>query len=123
MTQRTPCRVPAFFALLTALAFCANGCGYGSNAPAPGSEIKPREGLELGLPLRVTLASPVIADAASGQSAKTVDDALKNLKATIKNGKLYDSKGSEIHFETAMERKTGAARKLARGTTIVKLAD
>jgi hypothetical protein len=123
MTQRMPCRVPALFALLTALFVGTNGCGYGSNPPPPGSELKPREGLELGLPLRVTLASPVIADATSGESSKTVDDALKHLNATIKNAKLYDSKGSEIHFETAIERKTGATKKVTRGMTIVKLAD
>lgn len=123
MMQPTTFRLPGLFALLIALLVSAHGCGSGSSAPAPGAGVKPREGLAVGLPLRVNLESEVIPDAVSGESSKTVDDALKHMKATLKNGKLYDSKGNEIHFETKMARKSGATRKVPLGSAVIKLVD
>ncbi len=122
MTQRTPRRTSASLALLTALLVWAAGCS-GSNPPPAGSEIKQREGLAVGLPLRVNLDSKVLPDPAYGQSSQTVDDALKHLKATVKNNKLYDSKGGEIHFESAAARKAGATKRLPKGSTLIKLAE
>jgi hypothetical protein len=122
MTQRTPRRAPALLAFSTALLVWEAGCAE-SNPPRLGSEIEPRAGLTQGLPLRVTLDSKVLPDAAYGESAHTVDEALNNLKATIKDGKLYDSKGGEIHFESAAARKTGASKRLPKGSSLIKLAD
>jgi hypothetical protein len=127
MIRYTRSQGPRSFALAAALALAAlavslRGCGPPGQRledPAPGS----REQLALGLPLGAHLSSAVIPDSRYGDSSTTIEEALTYLKATQKDGVLHDRSGNEIHFETALIRKSGVAKTYPASAIVIKVAD
>jgi hypothetical protein len=109
--------------LLAALAVSAVGCSGGPKGPPPPLPLEDRDGVVAALPKGVTLESAVVANPLYA-SAKTVEDALKHLRARVKDKVLVDALGHEIHFDTRTGTKAGqkATKKLKGGSTVIVLA-
>jgi len=91
------------FILLMIIACCTlaiAGCGGGSESTPPELPPLDTEKLAAALPSGVTLQTPVRPDKAYGESAKTVEDALKSLLATVKDKAIYDTFGHKIRFQS-----------------------
>jgi hypothetical protein len=110
--------------LLSVLAAVSiGGCGgEASHAPTPPPVAFDREKLAAALPQGVTLETPVRPDKRYGESAKTVEDALKGLFATVKDGALYDLLEQQILFESPDKVSPKTAAKPTSAQTIVHLA-
>jgi hypothetical protein len=106
--------------VVAALAVGAHGCdGSGSRLADPES----REQLALGLPLETHLSSAVLPDPRYGEASQTIEDALRYLKATQKDGVLRDGSGNEIHFETELIRESGVSKKYPPSAVVIRVAD
>jgi hypothetical protein len=106
-------------ALLVSLLACSlGGCGDGAVTTPPAVAPTDTTKLAAALPEGVTLQTPVRPDKAYGESVKTVEDALKSLIATVKDGTIYDALGHEIRFESEGAPAIKPAAK-AKGTPIV----
>jgi hypothetical protein len=98
--------------LLALLALPIAACGGGGSATTPPAvEALDTASISSALPRGVTLETPVRADKLYGESSKTVQDALKNLVATVKDHTIYDALGKEIVFDSPGK----AAPKPAKG--------
>jgi len=122
--MRKPELTRVFGPLLLAALFALpiGGCG-GSGPAQPAVAPADSEKLAAALPSGVTLQTPVRPDKLYGESAKTVEDALKNLLATVKNNAIYDALGHEIRFESPGKAPTKKAAKLKAPQTVVHLAN
>jgi len=114
-------RIQASLLLSALFALPIGGCGDGANAP-PAAAPLDREKLAAALPKGVTLETSVRPDKRYGESAKTVEDALKTLVATVKDGTIYDLLGHEIRFESGAKGATKSPTKSTSAQTIVYLA-
>ncbi len=100
MTKIKPHLILRSLPLFTALVLCAVGCG-GSTSSPPALTLNDRDGLAAILPKGVTLESPIVPNKRFGESAKTVEDALKSLQASVTNGVVQDGMmKQEIQFDT-----------------------
>ncbi len=108
--------VSAFFALPI------GGCGGGSVTTPPAVGPLDTQNLAAALPKGVTLQTAVRPDKAYGESSKTVEDALKNLLATVKDNTIRDALGHEIRFESSGSAPPKAA-KGQRAQVVVYLAN
>jgi hypothetical protein len=110
---------PLLLAALVALPI--GGCGGGAeNTPAAAP--LDREKLAAALPQGVTLETRVRPDKRYGESAKTVEDALKSLLATVRDNTIYDLLGHEIRFESPGKARAKTAAKPTSAQTVVYLA-
>jgi hypothetical protein len=109
--------------LIVALFACLlGGCGDGAVTTPPAVAPIDTSKLSAALPSGVTLQTPVRPDKAYGESVKTVEDALKNLIATVKDGTLYDALGHEILFESEGAPAAKPAAKSKGAQIVVHLA-
>jgi len=92
---------PHLLACFAALALWAGGCsGSRSNSTGPGP-LENRDSIATVLPKGVTLETPVVPNAFYGESSKTVEDALRHLRAYVRENVLYDGgMGHDIRFES-----------------------
>ena len=83
---------------LAVLAFVSAGCEMTSTPTGPGI-LREREDVIKTLPKGVTLETPIVPDKMYGDG-KTVEDALRHLQASVRDGVLYDGGlGGEIRFD------------------------
>lgn len=109
--------------LLSALfALPLAGCGDGSATTPPAVAPADSDKLAAALPSGVTLQTPVRPEKAYGESSKTVEDALKNLLATVKDNKICDALGHEVRFESPGKAAPKPAKK-QRAQVVVHLAN
>src|SRR5262245_16447881 len=125
MTQFTSRFRPFRLVAIATLAVVVLGCG-GSQESTKVAELKDRENVIKALPQGVSLESPVVPDKMNGESAKTVEDVLRNLQAYVRDGALYDGgMGHEIRFESATADSGKQPPKKSKGGSpirVIKLA-
>jgi hypothetical protein len=115
---------------LALLCIVDSGCGSGSTGSTALAPLKDKDAITAALPKGVTLESAIVADPVYGASAKTVEEALANLMAYARDGKLYDGGlGREIRFEPPGGAAKGSqkstdkkGKKGAKSFTTIKLA-
>ena len=89
-------------AIIALILMMTLGCGSGSSRTAAPAPLKDRDAIAAALPKGVTLESSIVADPIFGASSKTVEEALANLMAYVRDGKIYDGGlGREIRFDSA----------------------
>jgi hypothetical protein len=108
--------------LSTLLALPIGGCGGGSVTTMPAAAPVDSEKLAAALPKGITLQTPVRPNKRYGESAKTVEDALKTLFATVKDNTICDGFGREIRFESPGKAPAKSAAKSVGVQTVVYLA-
>ncbi len=79
--------------------------------------------LAAALPSGITLQTPVRPDKRYGESAKTVEDALKGIFAIVKDNRICDGFGHEVRFESASKGRAKSAAKSQEPQTVVYLAN
>jgi hypothetical protein len=103
--------VTCLLTLLAAVGFSSGGCGGSTTSTEP-PILRDRQEVVSALPAGITLETPVVPDKLYGESAKTVEDALRSLNAYVRNGVLYDGgMGHQIQFDPAPP---GAAKKTTK---------
>jgi hypothetical protein len=113
------------FALCTALAVAAIGCGGSGSSSTQAAPLKDRDRIAAALPNGVTLESPVVPDKLYGESSKTVEDALASFQAYVRDGVIRDGgMGHEIRFDAGSKRtkKTTKTKKQAGPVKVITLA-
>jgi hypothetical protein len=94
----TICAGACLWGLLVCL---GSGCGSGSPGAGGPVELKDREKIVAALPKGVTLETPIVPNILYGESSKTVEQALANLQAYVRDGVIHDGGlGREIRFDT-----------------------
>jgi hypothetical protein len=125
MTHTRLTSTPHRLALLAAVVLGAAGCSS-SRTATEAPPLEKRDEIAAALPKGVTLESPVVPDQMYGESSKTVEDALRNLHAYVKNNKLLEGgMGHEIRFESGGAGSPKKAPKKVKGqapTTVITLA-
>jgi hypothetical protein len=111
-------RVCAPLVLSVLVSVAVGGCGDGSVTTPPAIAPLDTDKLAAALPTGVTLQTPVRPDKLYGESAKTVEDALKSLLATVKGNTIYDALGHQIRFESPGKAPAKTAAK-GQGTQVV----
>ncbi|MGO9920438.1 MAG: hypothetical protein ACLQIB_37825 [Isosphaeraceae bacterium] len=110
--------------LLTALfALPIGGCGDGLGTSPPPVEPFDSAKLAAALPSGITLQTPVRPDKRYGESAKTVEDALKGLFAILKDNTICDGFGHEVRFVSRAKASAKPAGKSGEVQTVVYLAN
>jgi hypothetical protein len=125
MTKGKPRLFRCSFALCTALAVGAIGCGGSGSSSTQAAPLKDRDRIAAVLPNGVTLESPVVPDKLYGESSKTAEDALASIQAYVRGGVIRDGgMGHEIQFNTGSKstKKTTKTKKQAEPVKVIKLA-